>query len=318
MSLVRDMVRDLLHMKRKRWTRGSPAVKGAAMLNDAAQLSLIERARVALEEDPRILAAWLAGSYARDEADIYSVVDLHCLIDDDDADWFAEHWTATADRIVPAVTQWSIPGLIGGFVISPEWLHVDLIFYRRSAFDPAGCVECVPLFDRTGTLVPAAGAAGQSVAVDISRRTFEFFLYIIGNLVVTLGRGEHLVALSGVTTVRDDFLIPLMLAESGTSRRGGAKRLNPYLTAEQREFLESLPAAAADSGSILTAIAPMAAEYLRRGRVYASTHDIAWPESFEEATADHLHRHLGLDIRAGAVARQQLRSWAGRESEDVM
>ncbi|MGW5362936.1 nucleotidyltransferase domain-containing protein [Actinopolymorpha pittospori] len=279
------------------------------MVNDAAQLSLIEHARVTLEEDPRILAAWLAGSYARDEADAYSDVDLHCLIDDDDADWFTEHWTETADRIVPAVAQRSIPGLIGGFVISAEWLHVDLLFYRRSAFDPARCVECAPLFDRTGTLVPAAGEAGQGVTADISRRTFEFFLYIIGNLVVTLRRGEHLVALSGVTTVRDDFLIPLMLAESGTSRRGGAKRLNLYLTAEQREFLASLPAAAADPESILTAIAPMAAEYLWRGRVYAETHGIAWPERFEEATVDHLHRHLGLDIRAGVVT--------CRGSEDV-
>ena len=268
---------------------------------DAPQLALIEPARVALSDDPRILAAWLAGSYARDEADTYSDVDLHCLIDDDDADWFTKNWAETANRIVATVAHRSIPGLIGGFAISPEWLHLDLIFHRRSVFDPATCVECAPLFDRTGMLVPAAGGAKPDLPADISRK-FEIFLYIIGNLVVTLGRGEYLIALSGVTTVRDDFLIPMMLAENDATRRGGAKRLNPYLTAEQRKFLESLPAAAADPESILAAIAPMAADYLRRGRAYAGTHGIAWPENFEEATADHLHKHLGLDIRDGTVA----------------
>jgi len=48
--------------------------------------------------------------------------------------------------------------------------------------------------------------------------------------VVTLGRGEYLVALSGVTAVRDSFLVPVMIEHAGATRVGGAKRLNPLLS----------------------------------------------------------------------------------------
>lgn len=267
-----------------------------AIMSDslAAQLALIDRARTVLRAEPRVLAAWLAGSHARGEADAYSDVDVHCLVADEDAGWFAEHWTELADQLLVAEMRHELRGLIGGVCVSGDWLHLDLFFYPRSAFDPAALAECEPLFDRTGTL--AAGAPAGSRPPELTPRSFESFFYIMGQLAVTLGRGEHLVALAGVTTIRDDFLLPLMLAETGTARRGGAKRLNPYLTAEQRAFLESVPAAAADRESILSAIAPMAAEYVRRGRAYAAAHDLAWPERFEASTADHLRRHLGLDL----------------------
>lgn len=35
---------------------------------------------------------------------------------------------------------------------------------------------------------------------------------------VTLGRGEYLVVLSGVTAVRDSFLVPVMIEHAGATR----------------------------------------------------------------------------------------------------
>jgi hypothetical protein len=272
-----------------------------AVVSDSvtAQLALIDRARSVLRAEPRVLAAWLAGSHARGEADAYSDVDIHCLIADEDAGWFTEHWQEIAGAIMPAEMQHGLAGLIGGVCVSGDWLHLDLFFYPRSSFDPATIEKCAPLFDRTGAF--DATRPTRPKPPEISTRTFESFLYIMGQLVVTLGRGEHLVALSGVTAIRDAFLVPLFLAESGSARRGGAKRLNPYLTAEQRAFLESVPAAAADRESILAAIAPMAAEYLRRARAYAATHGIEWPGRFEASTVAHLRHHLGLEIMHGTV-----------------
>jgi hypothetical protein len=57
-----------------------------------------------------------------------------------------------------------------------------------------------------------------------------------------------------------------MLAEHGIRSRGGNKRLNPYLTDEQRHVLESIPIAGIDMNEILAYLRVITRQMLRRGK----------------------------------------------------
>lgn len=206
------------------------------------QQRAISRARVALAADTRVLAAWLVGSFATGEADTYSDVDLHCLITDKSADWFRERWQETAVEIVgPVVLARPIRGIIGGYVLTSQWLHLDLIMHPRSTLDPRSVVGLYPIFDRTGDLLPGEPIPlvrrGEPYFPD---EAVQLFLYYLGNLPVGIGRGELVHLHGGIFTWRE-ILIEVMLAENGIRIRGGNKRLNPLLTSEQRSVLESLP-----------------------------------------------------------------------------
>ena len=108
-----------------------------------------------------------------------------------------------------------------------------------------------------------------------------------------MGRSELALGVSGAITVRDTGLIPLMYAERGVVRYGGAKRLNRFLSAEQRVALEALPPLVATVESLIDFHIAVAREFTRRGRALALRTASAWPEVLERAVLEHLSRMLG-------------------------
>jgi hypothetical protein len=78
----------------------------------------------------------------------------------------------------------------------------------------------------------------------------------------------------------------------------GNKRLNRYLTPEQRAFLEALPPLTARRESIVEFNRRVAAEVIRRGRALASATGAVWPADLERATLAYLLRNLGIDFSA--------------------
>lgn len=258
------------------------------------QREAVERARRVVAADERIMAAWVVGSLATGEADAYSDVDLQCLIVDESADWYRQHWRELVTKIVGSlVLAESLPGLIGGYTMTPDWLHVDLVLHRQSDLDPKRLTGIMPLYDRTGDLLPTH-------TVPVTRRgepyfpdhDVKLFLYYLGNLPVGMGRGE-LVHLHGGTVTWREVLIQVMLAENGIRDRGGKKRLNPFVTRDQREFLESIPAAGPQAPEILRTLHVISAEIIRRGKRLAAATGAAWPQSLEDAAKANIRRHLG-------------------------
>ncbi|HZE39187.1 MAG TPA: hypothetical protein VE172_10290 [Stackebrandtia sp.] len=263
----------------------------------AAQASAIERAKTVLPRDERILAVYLIGSNASGRGDAYSDVDLHCVVADADVDGGVRDFARLIESIAgPLVHADRIPGVTGGLGITPDWLHVDLIFHGLSEYDPDQYDAVLPLFDRRGDVLP-----GRRMPDDTPGEPYfpsdvvNLFLYFLGKLVTVLGREEYVVAHSGLA-VRRDLLSLLMCAERGVHRSGGAKRLNPFLDDERRARLEAVPAAGADREQILAAERYLTAEFLRRGRALAKRTGGEWPYAFEEATLAHLRRHLGVDF----------------------
>jgi hypothetical protein len=270
----------------------------------AAQQDLIAKAHAVTAADSRIVAAWLGGSFAAGTADAYSDIDLNCAVTDESADWFTAHWGDLARQITPVVLAGPVPGVLGGYVITPGWLHLDLLFHRRSQCDPAALTRAEPLFDRTGALLlpgtpaQAAKPAGPSGAY-FPADAVNLYYYLLGNLAVVLGRGEVLLAMNGAVMRRDIGLVPVMLAENGVRKHDGRKRLNRYLTASQLAFLESLPPLSASRDSVIRFDQLVAADLSARGRAMAERTGARWPADLERATTAYLERCVNVSFGPG-------------------
>lgn len=64
---------------------------------------LYERARAALNDDPRVTSVELAGSIAAGTADEWSDLDIHVVVRADDYDRFLAEWPVWLERITPTV-----------------------------------------------------------------------------------------------------------------------------------------------------------------------------------------------------------------------
>jgi len=277
--------------------REGPGSDRSSSTDLTVQQAVIDRAPAILAADPRILAGWLVGSFATGQADAYSDIDLHCLITDDSADWFRGHWAQTATALVgPLVLAQDIPGIIGGYTITPDWLHLDLILHSYSELDPKTVSGLRPLYDRAGNLLPA-GSTPRNVFAEpyFPDREIKQFLYFLGNLPVLIARGERLISHASVTGFRE-IMTTVMLAERGIHDRGGAKRLNPFLTAEQRQSLESLPTAVMDDDQIIEALRVVTRAVRQRSKQLAARTGATWPQDLEAAALRSIQRQLGIDF----------------------
>lgn len=263
------------------------------------QVALLERAVEVLRADERILAAWLHGSFAVGRGDPFSDVDVHCCVDDDVAAELAgDGWKKMLARITPIVMSVSFPPpSVGGYSLTPEWLHLDLAFHARSALDVSALSGYRRLFDRTGELL-----RGEVRPADVEGEPFypadtvDWFFYMLGNLVVVVGRNEPVLGVLGAMTIRETCAIPLFYAERGIRRSGGAKRLRPFLSEEQHALLESLPPLAATLDSVIECELALARIFVPRGRALAAATGGTWPDALERATIRHVESSIGCSV----------------------
>lgn len=270
---------------------------GIRAASTAAQLALLDHAAAVLEADDRILAAWLGGSFATGEADPWSDLDIHCCVEDDVAAGLAgEGWKTVLAKVTPTVLATSLQApVIGGYALTPDWIHLDLVFRPRSAFDAGQhAAGARPLFDRARLLDDLPPAPPVQIEPWFPRETVDFFFYMLGNIVTVVGRDDAALAMLGVLTVRDTCLVPLLLAERGIVRRGGMKRLNYWLTTEQRLLVESVPPLSATVESVVDAQLHLARIFITRGRAHAARLGAEWPERLEAATLHHVEHGLGV------------------------
>jgi hypothetical protein len=259
------------------------------------QARVVEAAVEVLPEAPGVVAAWLGGSLASGVADVHSDVDLNVALEDDRLDDWPASWPAVVERCAgPLVLAQPIGGdVLGGFALTTSWEHVDLVGHALSRLIPPD--PCRVLYDPRGLLEERPGGP-QPEAPYYPANEVTLFLYLLGNLTVTLGRDELVVAHGGVGALRD-LLVRMMLAENGMRKSDGQKRLNPYLSAEQRAVLAGLPVPSVSAGEIVRACREIHDEYVDRSRLLASRTGDAFPERLLVATEDHLRQALGPSWR---------------------
>jgi hypothetical protein len=265
----------------------------------AEQEDLLGAIRRVLEGDPEIEAAWLGGSLGQDAGDAFSDVDVVALV----AGRPAAEVGARYARDVMAIAEPALVQPLFGArvlnVVTADWRRFDISFVEAAELGRFDATRLTALFNR-GERSPPRGAKAPYRATPESILPLVIeFLRVLGLLVVTLGREEYMLGLSGLEILRR-LTVDLMLEENGVgpADRGGALHRNPFLTAEQRAELASLPPAVADRQGLIAANQMLSAIFLPRARRIAADVGATWPAAFEAATRRHLEARLGVRFEA--------------------
>lgn len=259
------------------------------------QQSLVDAISAVLQGEPRIEAAWLAGSLGRNAGDEFSDVDVVVLCPD-----------GTANEIAakPGLLNFAKPVLIntlfGGRIvnaITPDWQRFDLVFAEASDLSRYNANDLKPLFNRTGKEPPRCAPVSRPSTPEGLAKLVQEFYRVMTLAPLGIGRKEYIVALSGIELLRR-MTVDLMLEENGVgqNQRGGALRLNPFLTSEQIQSLQSLPAVAAERDSLLRCQKAIANIFLPRAKALAARIGMEWPSALEDASRAHLKSQLDLEI----------------------
>ncbi|HEY2886885.1 MAG TPA: hypothetical protein VGJ08_16875 [Rhizomicrobium sp.] len=260
-----------------------------------AQQSLVDAISAVLQRDARIEAAWLAGSLGRKAGDTFSDVDVIVLCPDG---------TAKEIAATPGLLDFARPVLVNALfggrivnVITPDWQRFDLVFAEGSDLARYNANDLKPLFNRTGREPPRIEPAPYLATPESLAKLVQEFYRVMTLAPLGIGRQEYIVALSGIELLRK-MIVDLMLEENGIGpqQRGGALRLNPFLTSEQIKLLESLPAVAAERDSLLGCQKVIANIFVSRAKAFAARIGMEWPSALENASRAHLKSQLDFEI----------------------
>jgi predicted nucleotidyltransferase len=257
------------------------------------QQALLERLTAALAADPRVRAAWLSGSLGQDAGDAWSDVDIVVLVEESDRAACVAGYRADHPGLPPLVLSHVVYGRVLA-AITPDWERFDLSFLTAAELlSQDGAALKLLLGDPGQT--PPPRAQGPSALQPLGPLVTEF-LRVLGLAPVAVGRGEWLTMQQGVELLRH-MLIDLMLIENEVPPGSrGVKRLNAFLTDDQRAWLEALPPPLAEREALIAANAALARQFLARAKPLAAQLGAPWPTAFEDATRRHLKATLSLEI----------------------
>ena len=203
------------------------------------QNNFLEALQPLLDEDTRIRAAWLEGSFGRGEQDRYSDIDLHLLVDKAALESFRAEAQAWLSAIRPLVLYKLLfdGAMVNAMTVDglrlDMWLHGD----ATATVDPA---KTRVLLDRDHGLQMAAPSPRQdaaAIAARLAQQMCEFWR-CMGLLPTVIGRHELLVSLTGLA-IEVNLITEIVIMGYGIERDSGVKRLNRYLPDDLRNQLET-------------------------------------------------------------------------------
>jgi predicted nucleotidyltransferase len=261
-------------------------------MNPAA---LIDRIKSALENDDRVHALFLSGSFGAGTADPFSDVDLLLVTDSGKQEEFVRAWPGILGGIVEIVF-WQRPfaGVPLLNAITAEWLRCDLLVFDPNQLRIRRRDSLKVVLDRTNLHATLPVDDPMKHAPSKLPAIVNEFIRVFGLLPVAIGREEYVVGVTGAGLLRSS-LVQLFLEENGI-RDAGALHLKRLLTREQMSILEKMPGVSADRQSVIDASVNCARIFLPRAKALAHRLGVSWPEKFEAATLRHLNNALGIQL----------------------
>jgi len=260
------------------------------------QTKFIKILTTAAETDPRIRAAWLAGSFGKGIADRWSDVDAHLLIDPTHNDEFKAGVREWLEGLHPLVLYRL---LFGGQMVNAmtdEGMRLDVWLHSGETGEVMEGHTRV-LYAEEGALVwkpnPGTELSQAEAAAELERAIPEFWR-CVAMLPVPLGRDEKLVGAAG------NFLILLLLTDvlslaSGIRKDRGVKALNSFLPPDLRRLAEdaaSLPALTHEElARFQLRLARLMQEH---GPAICAQWRVEYPLALEEAALGYVARELRL------------------------
>jgi hypothetical protein len=210
---------------------------------------------------------------------------------------------ATEIAATPGLLDFAKPVLVNALfggrivnVITPDWQRFDLVFAEANDLARYNANDLKPLFNRTGKEPPRTAPLPYRTTPEALTKLVKEFYRVVTLAPLGIGRKEYIVALSGIELLRR-MTIDLMLEENGVGpqQRGGALRLNPFLTLDQIQLLQSLPAVAAERDSLHRCQKAIANIFVPKAKALAVRIGMEWPSALEEASQKHLKEHLDFE-----------------------
>ncbi len=252
---------------------------------DPRYTALSARAHQVLDADPRVARLEVAGSVSEGTADQWSDLDLHVYVRVDDHAAVVAEWPTWVAAITPTVFARTpiLPFIVN--TVTADGLTLDFAILR----------EDTPLFAPvTGFAVGLLSSHRyDDNASAVEYAVAEMLRGTAGPFVSYLERGEHVRHMVGCGHIVG-LLTTVMLAETESPPANG-KRLNAFLTDEQRACLESLPPLRATREDVSAFGLAVAGEVLRRARPLFAKYDLDWPTDLE-AVARARVASIGLEL----------------------
>jgi predicted nucleotidyltransferase len=243
---------------------------------------------------PGILAVWLEGSFGRGNADRYSDVDLHVLVPAAEKAAFQAESEAWLSAIRPLVL---CKRMFDGDMINAmtmDGLRLDVWIHagERIALNDRAVRVLVDKGYHLDLATPDAFPSdAAALAAALAAHITEFWR-MISLLPTVIGRGELIVTFQGVGFE----LMPLsevLMAQAGTQREAGVKRLNDFLLDETRRELEAALRMEGLSRESLVRVNLRLAELMRRaGPQVAAAYGFAYPHALEQTVLRYVANEL--------------------------
>lgn len=264
----------------------------------AAQRDLLERLREVLTADERVESAWLSGSFGRGAGDAWSDIDVLAVVDEEDLPHCVSEYAGARNPVGETVILNNLFNRLAS-AVTPHWERYDIFFVTPKEFRGYDKAALRPLTLASLDIPPAEAKPPKPYqpSRDALAATVQEFFRIQGLAPVGIERGEWLSVQEGVGLLRK-ALIDLMIESNGIGRadRGGAKRLNPYLTADQRAAMEAIPFPGPSREDAIAANEALAALFIPLARDLTQRVGGVWPGALEAATRRHLAEKLNLTI----------------------
>ena len=154
---------------------------------------VVDRFVAVCREDPRVVAAFLGGSYARGTADPHSDLDLALLVTDEDYDDFVDGRAAFVRRLGEPLflEDFDLAGVV--FFIFSDGSECELAFGRESDSGHLYAGPAQVLLDKKGLLTeappPSWPAEAPDDQVETLRRLIYWFWHDLSHFITAMARG---------------------------------------------------------------------------------------------------------------------------------
>ncbi|MGH2609096.1 MAG: nucleotidyltransferase domain-containing protein [Tepidiformaceae bacterium] len=256
---------------------------------------LIDRFTAACQQDERVAAAFLAGSYARGTADTHSDVDLGIITTDADHERFAAEKLEFARGLGEALFLEDFGSTQHLFLILSDGTECDITLGRESDFRDMNEGAYHVLVDKSGLLdrhVFPWRARPEVEQREALRRLLAWFWHDFGHLVKALERDELWFAQGELEILRGLCVNLARLRHNFADPYTGDEPYFKVEAAMPAHLLDALRGSFGllDRASLIRSAGVVLPFYQDAARELAAAHDLAYPARLDALFAGRLAR----------------------------
>lgn len=261
------------------------------------QDQVIDAVTKRFENDERLKALFLSGSYGNGTYDAWSDVDFLLIVADEDRQAVKAEFVLALESVGELVSSNTME--LGATLVHSaleDWTRSDVVLGEERMLAGKARDGLKPLIDPDDLwsglpeTIEWRGPNPQQVEYLIKE-----FTRILGLSSVGKGRGEIATMMTGSALLRTN-LIALMTQAVPLADPGGILHMKKIFSEEhQRQVLE-LPVVGPDWESVFAFSKACAAVFYPLARTLAKDAGVTWPTRYIEAMQTHLSEAIGLDI----------------------